>query len=325
MAHRIILPAYLLLASTSAFAQVAPAPTTPDPASSQAIPADEAATGSDIVVRLAHPWRRAGRIKCDCSRTSEQLARQPTATLTDFLRKVPQVQGFGVDASQATTQGTGGTNTTRGSSINLRSLGPQATLTLLDGQRLASSGVAGNYIDPNAIPAIAVERVEVVADGSSAIYGSDAVAGVVNFITRKDYDGVLLRGRYGLSDGYWLRQGGAVVGKRWSTGGFALSYEHSESDNLNGGERFYVRSDLRDFGGKDYRNSQCNPGNIVVGGVPYAIPAGGVTAATAGSLVRNTRNFCENLRYGDILPAENRDSFIFNAHQEIVQGLTLSA
>ena len=107
------------------------------------------------------------------------LANQPTATVTEFLRKVPQIQGFGVDASSPSVSGgQGGTNTTRGSSINLRGVGPQATLTLIDGQRLTFSGVSSNYVDATAIPSIAVERIEVVADGASAVYGSDAVAGV---------------------------------------------------------------------------------------------------------------------------------------------------
>lgn len=334
ISRHIFVPMTMLLTSTSAFAQTAP--TSPDPASpaapaatvSQTLPTEEAIdqanTNTDIVVTGSRIRGVAPVGSNIIQIDSQQLARQPTATLTDFLRKVPQAQGFGVDASSASTQGTGGTNTTRGSAVNLRGLGPSATLTLLDGQRLPSSGVSGNYIDPNAIPAIGVERVEVVADGASAIYGSDAVAGVVNFITRKDYDGILARGRYGLADGYWLAQGGVVVGKRWSTGGFAFSYEHSESDNLNGGERDYVRSDLRAFGGSDYRNSQCNPGNIVIGGTPYAIPATGVTPATASQLVAGTRNFCENLRFGDILPSEKRDSFVFNAHQKIADSLTLS-
>jgi len=253
------------------------------------------------------------------------MERQPAATVTEFLRKVPQVQGFGIDASSASSQGSGGTNTTRGSSINLRGLGPQATLTLLDNQRMSPSGVAGNYTDPTAIPGIAIERVEIVADGASAVYGSDAVSGVVNFLTRKDYEGVLARGRYGFADDYWMAQGSLLAGTRWDTGSVTLAYEHTERNNLNGGERSYSRSDLRAFGGSDYRNSQCNPGNIIVGGVPYAIPEGGVTPATAGSLVPNTRNLCENLRYGDILPAENRDSGLINFEQELTDSLKFKA
>lgn len=279
MSRRLIAPICLLLSSTSAFAQTAPAnpdpaaPATPQAAANadaEPAPATDQATAQSEIIVTGSRIRGVAPVGSNIIQVdAEQLARQPTATITDFLRKVPQIQGFGVDASSATTQGTGGTNTTRGSAINLRGLGTQATLTLLDGQRLPSSGVSGNYVDPNSIPAISIERVEVVADGASAIYGSDAVAGVVNFITRKDYDGVLVRGRYGIANNYWLGQAGIVVGKRWSTGGFAFSFEHSESDNLNGGERDYVRSDLRAFGGHDYRNSQCNPGNLIVAGVPY--------------------------------------------------------
>ncbi|RHW19262.1 TonB-dependent receptor [Sphingomonas gilva] len=346
MAHRFMVPASLLLAGTSAFAQTSPAPAdqAAPPATTQPAPltqedvAPETTVDPQGVEGDAAPPQEAGIIVTG-SRIrgiapvgsnviavgAEQLERQPTATVTDFLRKIPQVQGFGVDASSPTVSGQGGTNTTRGSSINLRGLGPGATLTLLDGQRLPSSGVSGNYIDPNAIPAIAIERVEVVADGASAIYGSDAVAGVVNFITRRDYDGVMVRARGGLAEDYWLAQAGAVVGKRWGTGGFALSYEHTETDNLNGGERSYIRSDLTGLGGNDYRNSQCNPGNIVTGGRSYAIPVGGVTPETAALLIPGTRNYCENLRFGDILPSETRDSFVFNAHQEIAEGLTLNA
>ncbi len=246
-----------------------------------------------------------------------QIERQPAATITEYLRTVPQIQGFGVDASSAVVSGTGGTNTTRGSAINLRGLGPGATLTLIDGQRLTYSGVSGNYVDATAIPAIAIERIEVVPDGASAVYGSDAVAGVVNFLLRKEYDGVQVRGRYGFADGYALKQAGALAGTSWESGSVVVAYEHNEHGNLNGGERDYIRSDLRALGGADYRNSQCNPGNIVIGTTPYAIPSGGVTAANASALTPGTRNRCENLRFGDILPEEDRDSGYFYLQQDV--------
>ena len=252
------------------------------------------------------------------------LANQPTATVTEFLRKVPQIQGFGVDASSPSVSGgQGGTNTTRGSSINLRGVGPQATLTLIDGQRLTFSGVSSNYVDATAIPSIAVERIEVVADGASAVYGSDAVAGVVNFVLRKGYDGLQARARYGFADGYWLAQGSALYGKEWDTGSLALAYEYTKNTALNGGERGFVRYDLRDRGGRDYRNGQCNPGNIIAGGQTYAIPAAGVTPATANTLVPGTRNLCENLRFTDILPREERHKFYGYARQELAEGLSV--
>lgn len=277
---------------------------------------DPSASAVEEVLVTGSRIRGAGPVGSDVIAIgADQIDKQPAATITEYLRKVPQIQGFGVDASSTVVQGTGGTNTTRGSAINLRGLGPQATLTLVDGKRLTYSGVSGNYVDPTGIPAIAIERIEVVPDGASAVYGSDAVAGVANFILRKEFDDIQLRGRVGSADGYTLRQFGGMGGTTWDTGSLVLAYEHSEHGNLNGGERDYILSDLSRFGGGDYRNSQCSPGNIVAGGTSYAIPAGGVTPASAGSLVPNTRNLCENLRFGDVLPAEERDSgYVYLRH-----------
>lgn len=256
--------------------------------------------------------------------TSAEIEAQPTATITEFLRKVPQIQGFGVDSSSPVVSGgQGGTNTTRGSAINLRGVGPSATLTLIDGQRLSFSGVSSNYVDPNAIPAAAVDRIEIVPDGASAVYGSDAVAGVVNFILRKEFDGLQVRGRYGIADNYWLVQTGLLGGTNWGSGGAVLAYEYTRNDALGGDERDFVRFDLRSRGGRDYRNGQCAPGNIIVGGQTYAIPQTGVTAATAGQLVAGTRNLCENLSIADILPEEERHKVYGYAYQEIGDRLRL--
>src|SRR5690606_21184391 len=92
-------------------------------------------------------------------------------------------------------------NVTGGSGLNLRGLGPDASLTLLSGRRLAYGGFVQS-VDISAIPVEAVERVEIVADGASAIYGSDAVGGVANVVLKRDFEGVALSARYGAaSDG----------------------------------------------------------------------------------------------------------------------------
>ncbi|MFC3077441.1 TonB-dependent receptor [Phenylobacterium terrae] len=254
---------------------------------------------------------------------AEEIARQPSATVHDLLKQVPQIQGFGYDPSSAVVSGTSGTNTTRGSALNLRGLGPQATLVLLDGRRLPASGVNGTYIDPTSIPAIALDRIEVVADGASAVYGSDAVAGVVNFIVRKNFTGARTQVRLGWADGYETRQFGQLFGHDWGSGHAMIALEHSQNTNLNGAERDYVRSDLRPFGGRDFRGTQCSPGNILVGSTPYAIPAGGVTPATAGQLVAGTRNRCETFRLGDILPEQERNSVVLYAEQNLTESVSV--
>ena len=76
------------------------------------------------------------------------------------------------------------------SSANLRGQGSASTLVLLNGRRVAAHGLQGSAVDVNQIPFAAIERVEVLKDGASAIYGTDAIGGVINFITRKDYRGI---------------------------------------------------------------------------------------------------------------------------------------
>ena len=105
-------------------------------------------------------------------------------TVADVIRSIPQNfgggqnPGLGFNVPQSSGADVGG-----GSSVNLRGLGSDATLTLLDGRRLAYSA-ALQSVDISAIPFGAIERIEIVPDGASTIYGSDAVAGVVNVILR---------------------------------------------------------------------------------------------------------------------------------------------
>jgi outer membrane cobalamin receptor len=88
-----------------------------------------------------------------------------------------------------------------GAGVNLRGLGSDATLVLVNGHRLSPTG-AGNFVDISQIPVGAIDRIDVVTDGSSAIYGSDAVGGVVNIRLRNDFDGAETRLQYGsMADG----------------------------------------------------------------------------------------------------------------------------
>jgi iron complex outermembrane recepter protein len=89
--------------------------------------------------------------------------------------------------------GTTDRNNNGNSSANLRGLGSNSTLVLLNGRRVSTHGAKGNSVDLNSIPLAAVERVEVLKDGASAIYGTDAIGGVINFILRKDYSGLEAR------------------------------------------------------------------------------------------------------------------------------------
>ncbi len=163
-------------------------------------------------------------------------------TLADVVRRIPQAfgggQNLGVGANAAGSIDVGGAVT-----INLRGLGSDATLTLLNGHRLAYSG-SRQGIDVSALPLAAVDRIEIVADGASALYGSDAVAGVANIILRRDHDGVQVEAEGGLATegGFSRQRYGATAGQRWGSGGIMLSYEYARSTDLLSDERSFARS-----------------------------------------------------------------------------------
>jgi iron complex outermembrane receptor protein len=156
------------------------------------------------------------------------------------------------------------------------------------------------------LPSLGVERIEVIADGASAIYGSDAVAGVVNVIPRRSLDGGEAFLRSGISDGGDFSElvAGLAYGKVFSRGQIMIAGEHVERSNLSGDDRPFFVSNQTPFGGTDGRTTRCAPGTIRAGGTTYAIPAGGVTPSTANALVAGTRNLCELLQGQDLIPEQ---------------------
>ncbi|WP_182466686.1 TonB-dependent receptor domain-containing protein [Sphingomonas gilva] len=316
-------------ASGTALAQDAaqPAAGVNAPPQDIAEPTPEETTAEDIIVTGSRIRGVAPVGSSVITLGSESLEKTPATNVVDLLRRVPQVSGAGINESVSGVVGPGvsSSNATRTGAINLRGVGPKATLVLFGGQRLATSGLNGAQTDPASIPSSVLERVEVVADGASAIYGSDAVAGVVNFIPRTRYDGLVARARLSEADDYSQRQLSIMGGVDWDNGGLIVAFQHDYNSRLRGVDRDYYRSDLTDRGGDDYRSQQCNPGNIIVDGIPYAIPEGGVTSANADQLVPNTRNLCEVYRLGDILGQQERNAGYASITQELTPGLSVFA
>lgn len=132
--------------------------------------------------------------------TAEDIAKSGATSVYDLLRNLGQTRGG--DGSFSTTEsGALSTDTPAGSAaISLRGLGASSTLTLINGRRVAAASFAKgtqNFVDVNSIPPSAIERIDVLATGASATYGADAVAGVVNYILKKDYEGGSVNVSYG--------------------------------------------------------------------------------------------------------------------------------
>lgn len=161
------------------------------------------------------------------------------ADLGDVARSLPQSFGGGQNPGIGlNVPGAAGANVGGGSTFNLRGLGSDATLTVLNGRRLPyDSALQG--VDISAIPMSAVERLEIVTDGSSAIYGSDAVGGVVNVILRQDYEGLSTRARLGVTSGGgdFQQLYSVLAGHRWDSGGMFLTYEYNRNSVLTSNQR----------------------------------------------------------------------------------------
>ena len=204
---------------------------------------EQPAEASDILVTGSR-IRGAPSASPVIVRTQEAMKDAGLNTLADVLRTIPQNFGGGQNPGIGpTVPDASGTNVGGGSTINLRGIGSSATLTLLNGHRLAYN-LNTQGIDFSAVPFGAVERVEIVADGASALYGSDAVAGVVNIILRRDYDGFGTSARFGASTdgGNEQQQYSAVGGKVWDTGGIIAAYDFEHDTAIVARERSYAAS-----------------------------------------------------------------------------------
>lgn len=177
--------------------------------------------------------------------TSLDIAKTGVSTAAELIAKLPAMQGF-TTAGDSVGGGGGGIQT-----ANLRDLGSQYTLVLLNGRRMAPA-TSGATIDLSTIPISAIESVEVLTDGASALYGSDAIAGVVNFILKKNVQSTTISGRVdrpqesgGASRSFDLTTGFGD----FDTDGFnvMLSISHEKQESLAASERDFAKTGLITF------------------------------------------------------------------------------
>ena len=177
--------------------------------------------------------------------TNEELLREGISSPEQFISYL-STNGNGADNLASNSDVTSGAQRgTNGlSSANLRGQGAASTLVLLNGRRVAAHGLTGSAVDVNQIPFSAIERIEVLKDGASAIYGTDAIGGVINYITRTDYEGVGLEGFTDITEA-----GGAEIYRLSAIAGYGDLRE--DGFNIMGAVAYRwantLRGDQRDF------------------------------------------------------------------------------
>ena len=179
--------------------------------------------------------------------TFEQLEKQGITSAEDLMRTV-SANGTGAD-NMTSGNNVFGADADRvsggGSFASLRGLGPNSTLVLLNGRRIATFGGSGKAVDLNSIPLAAIARIEILKDGASAIYGTDAIGGVINFILKTNYTGLELSGQTNVTEagGGTTRRISAIGGKgNLETDGFNImgSVTFDRNDKLSSNQRSFA-------------------------------------------------------------------------------------
>ncbi|WP_294217198.1 TonB-dependent siderophore receptor [uncultured Sphingomonas sp.] len=236
-----------LLLSAAAHAQdIATLPQ--DAANAPAAPAASAGDGGDIVVtgsRIRRPDYEAPNPIVSFDAAKIQQSGQ--TNVTDFLQRVPALTNSRDSTRTAgNAQADGAIGDAGLNLLDLRGLGPNRTLVLVNGRRHVSGQINTAAVDINAIPTDLIERVDVLTGAASAVYGADGVSGVVNFVLKRDYDGLAMRGQAGISEqgDAGNRFASAIVGRNFADGraNLTLAYEYYAQDPLANDDRDYLRS-----------------------------------------------------------------------------------
>ena len=261
------------------------------------------------------------------SYTRADIERSGQVTVADFLNTLPDVSiayredGFATGIRGVTT-------------VRLHGLPVGTTLSLLDGRRLETSFLG--FFDLSNIPSSAIERVEVLSVGRSAIYGADALAGAVNIILRKDFDGLEANGTWGHAAGVTDSGANLAWGKRWERGSVSLMGTYQDRGELLGSQREPTSSTNFPANAPTfaYFFGDCSPGNVFsldgqnlpgLNSPQAAIPVGVTGAPTRQQFVATAgqQNQCNINRLFALLPATQREGALLSAHHAIAESMDL--
>lgn len=260
----------------------------------------------------------------------EDIEKSGYSNLQQLMEKLP-ANGNGAFSTRGNNQD----STANGAaSISLRGLGADATLVLVNGRRVAISAFAENittnFVDINSIPVAAIERVEVLKDGASALYGSDAVAGVINIILRKDYQGLELSGGYGsvTSGPYDESTASAMWGIGDDESNLTLIFDYFKNTSLFNKDRGSLgTANQTARGGQDFRSSRGYPGRFVVsdGVLSGTPPVDAQTlrdpACPPGSIAGPTTCVYDFGPWNVLIPEAERTGLMLLGHQALGGGV----
>ncbi len=251
-------------------------------------------------------------------------------TTNELLATIPQVSNYFNQRPEQDPRGADRLQVNRPNLRNLPGINSATgatTLVLADGYRLAPVGTDQSSIDPDVIPAIVMERIGIVTDGGSSLYGADAVGGVINFITKDEFDGVQIDLGYDTGDDYDSKKAAVIAGTSWEGGNGYVALATTDRDALLAGERDWALQ-----GDWDETGSVLTPNGTEclepVGAIStwYWYGAGWTTnPAAPGAGVRPVGEPCDIDAGRSILPQQERNNFFASVTQELTDGITFKA
>jgi iron complex outermembrane receptor protein len=262
---------------------------------------------------------------------AQQIANTGAQTVAEALATMPSIEGMGTSGRASASSSNGGV----GIAVYVHQLGANgsnSTLVLVDGHRVPANGVTNYLVDASNIPSAMLERVDVLGEGASAVYGSDAVAGVVNFITRKSFDGLEIKAQGSTASGTNGYNASVLFGKNWDTGGVVGSIGYSGDTQLADTARPWTNplaqpgraaaAGLVGTGATNFGNFNCNPATIQANGSGpiYLSPQGATSVANAAA-----NQTCSNWAYGALLPQDTRVQGMIRVTDDVTPRLTLEA
>lgn len=246
--------------------------------------------------------------------SASDLSSQGNVSIADIFLQLPSVSGSEIQSNIFRQNFSAGT-----APINLRGLGLNSTLVLIDGRRVTQSAAYGqdgsSFVDLNTIPTVMLDRVEILKDGAAATYGSDAVAGVVNFITRKNFEGFEINAAYqttenGPQDDIEI---GFIAGKTFGVTNAVFGFNYFTRDSLPATDRSFTDPDVAGQG----FSAAGQPGNYIVVGLQGPQPDPECEAA--GGFIRAGGPPCKfnYIEFNELFVPENRLQAILSITHEL--------
>ncbi|MEO7167342.1 MAG: TonB-dependent receptor [Chthoniobacterales bacterium] len=259
----------------------------------------------------------------------ENVERAGSDSLGDFFRTLPQNSGPTFTENQNESLAAGG------AAIALRGLSPDATLVLLNGRRLAPYPFAQNgitaFVDLNSIPLAAIQQIDILRDGASPIYGSDAIAGVVNVRFLEKFDGALVSAGYGNTTDtdtgeYRASLVSGFIDERRGFEAVVIA-DYFQRNALFQSDRYFSRSiDQRRQGGSSFLSSVANPGTVFdpVTGDPLKVPADSNGMPAVGDFTPG-RNRFDRAPFQPLVPETERGGVYTRLKGRLTENVDLFA